>query len=184
LGNYSTDIAFVPDLVQSAGPIDLTQYDKIVVWGKYASGNSREIYLYLDIFNGGIAPANFAVEAHVHDIEPTQFYRERLLYPTGSTAQTPADKWLRWDIDLQGARHPLVFQETNGYTKLSQLTNVTAMLIGCTHETTAGGQGDIYIDSIELVAKPGCKSVADLTGDCKVTMDDFKVLAQNWLKGL
>jgi hypothetical protein len=146
-------------------PVDLSRYDVAHIWLKRDTGNSTELGLYFKFLNNGFELANIAAETAI-------------LAADGSTS-LPANTWSEWQIDLHDLNYS--YASGNGYTDLSQITNMTAVLIGTIG--SEGGTGFINVDDITLERFEKCSVTleADLNGDCKVNFADFSKFAVNWL---
>ena len=146
-------------------PVNLSQYDQLRFFVNRHADNSKERILYVKILNGGNGNTNIAAESWIE-------------YAQGST-YLPVG-WEEWVIDL----HSLIAWK-NGYSQLSELTNVTSLMIGTVSGYNDGfgrGYGVLDIDDMKLVKRP-CSGypVPDLNLDCKVDFADFSIFAQSWL---
>jgi hypothetical protein len=90
------------------------------------------------------------------------------------------NKWQEVYIPLQGTGS---FKAAKPALNLANIARIH-IGIGNRGTPTAGGQGNIFIDDIQLLAYGVCipGSVAgDFTGDCQVNEDDLKALTDGWL---
>jgi hypothetical protein len=97
-------------------------------------------------------------------------------------ADIKVNEWQEWNIDLEW------FTDVNANADANvdfNLTNVSKIYIGFGeryNNTTAGGYGIVYFDSISLY-RPKCIAgtvVGDSTGDCTVSAEDFADLVDSW----
>ncbi len=102
------------------------------------------------------------------DDQQTELISGWLLLSTGSTYY-PIGEWAVVDLDLRGLTAPAIASSMQ-------------IEFGAAYVAAVG---TLDIDDIELINLPGCSAYpeVDITGDCKVDMSDFAVLADNWLKG-
>lgn len=131
-GPDGSDFAFALD----GGPIDLSQYDEMVLWKKCAVGNSLETKLYL----------------HINDINNDESARVEIRNndPRLSTQSEDPGEWLKWTIDLHT---DLDFSKSEGRAfSLADLTDFSSFFLGCW--SSNGGTGTIYFDDLQLIKRP------------------------------
>lgn len=75
------------------------------------------------------------------------------------------------------SQHPLPRSDDGGVWKRGQLIDVVNTRILCNGQS----DDDIYWDNLSLTSI--CSLRADLTGDCAVDLEDFAILASEWLMG-
>jgi len=96
-------------------------------------------------------------------------------YPdSNEMKQQTNENWIWWVIDLQR------FADAGVY-----LSKVQNLIIGIGDKASPGGSGIVYFDDIGLYC-PMCLNQdedADFNNDCSVNMDDFVILAEDWLVG-
>ncbi len=130
-GPDGSDFAFELD----GGPIDLSQYDEMVLWKKCAVGNTLETKLYLHI-NDTNNDESARVEIRNND-------------PRLSTQSEEPGVWLQWTIDLHT---DLDFSKSEGRAlSLTDLTNFSSFFLGCW--SSGGGTGTIYFDDLQLIKR-------------------------------
>jgi hypothetical protein len=167
--NQWSEILFVPE-----NPIDLTQYNALKISLYRHAGNDSQRNSYVKFLNGGLT--NNEVAAAI------------LLNEDGSTVN-PVEEWVDYTLIFEdptadvGTGHEWVF--VNGYTDLSQLDDIQAIMFGVNGAGLSAGQGQIDIDDLELAVVPYCtvEIDADLDDDCDVDLADFAILAGDWLEG-
>ena len=130
-GPDGSDFAFELD----GGPIDLSQYDEMVLWKKCAVENSLETKLYLHI-NDTNNDESARVEIRNND-------------PRLSTQSEEPGVWLKWTIDLHT---DLDFSKSEGRaSSLNDLTDFSSFFLGCW--SSGGGTGTIYFDDLQLIKR-------------------------------
>ena len=131
-GPDGSDFAFALD----GGPIDLSEYDEMVLWKKCAGDNTLETKLYLHI-NDTNNDESARVEIRNSDL--------RL-----STQSEEPREWLKWTIDLHT---DLDFSKSEGRaSSLTDLTDFSNFFLGCW--SSGGGTGTIYFDDLQLIKRP------------------------------
>lgn len=145
-------------------PQDLSNYGRFEMWINCHSGNSREQYFYVKLFQGGVGCGGVTGE---HRLYPS-------VYQVGSDAGATTDQtpgWIKVTADLG---------------KYDDLSDIHGLEIGCSTEPYGEdmGSGTIDIDDIRFVFVPKCTDdlEGDINGDCIVNMLDMKDLALEWLK--
>ncbi len=88
---------------------------------------------------------------------------------------TQSEAWYVWNIDLRD------FAVNNPAIDMSAIATMT-IGAGNPFSPASGGGGTIYLDNVNLypvrcISQPA----TDLTGDCLVNLDDFAVMAAEWL---
>jgi hypothetical protein len=167
--NQWSEILFVPE-----NPIDLTQYNALKISLYRHAGNDSQRNSYVKFLNGGLT--NNEVAAVI------------LLNEDGSTVN-PVEEWVDYTLIFEdptadvGTGHEWIF--VNGYTDLSQLNDIQAIMFGVNGAGWSAGQGQIDIDDLELAVVPYCTVLidADLDDDCDVDLADFAIVAGDWLEG-
>ena len=130
-GPDGSDFAFELD----GGPIDLSQYDELVLWKKCAVGNSLETKLYL----------------HINDTNNDESARVEIRNtdPKLSTQSEGPGEWLQWTVDLHT---DLDFSKSEGRAfSLSDLTDFSSFFLGCW--SSGGSTGTIYFDDLQLIKR-------------------------------
>jgi hypothetical protein len=131
-GPDGSDFAFALD----SGPIDLSQYDEMVLWKKCAVDNTLETKLYLHINDTN---NDESARVEIRDSDP------RL-----STQSEEPGVWLKWTIDLHA---DLDFSKSEGRaSSLDDLTDFSSFFLGCW--SSNGGIGTIYFDDLQLIKRP------------------------------
>ena len=152
--------------------IDLAAYDHIRIRVKKLAGSTGDQF-YFDFHDGrgmtnpeqGIYPWVLA-------------WQGRIIQPL---ANVPEDQWITLEADIPGGFN------VGGRPK--QLHDFYEVTIGINSAGVARA-GTILIDEIVLsdsttdcFANVG-ELLPDMTGDCKVNIEDFALMAANWLKGI
>ena len=161
--NRWSEILYVPD-----SPIDLTQHNALNISLYRYTGNEEQGNIYVKFLNGGLTNNEVAMV---------------IAGELGGNVE-PAEEWVDYTLVFdngKGTGPGVVFD--NGYTNLSQLTNVRAIMIGTVRGASIGGQGSIDIDDLGLAYVPYCSAdiLGDFDDDCDVDLFDFVKLAENWL---
>ena len=131
-GPDGSDFSFELD----GGPIDLSQYDEMVLWKKCAVGNTLETKLYL----------------HINDPDNEESARVEIRNtdPRLSTQSEEPGVWLQWTIDLHT---DLDFSKSEGRaSSLADITNFSSFFLGCW--SSGGSTGTIYFDDLQLIKRP------------------------------
>lgn len=139
-------------------------------WTTGGLTTSLGLYFYGDQLNA--ATENEQMYAAIKDTSGTI---GTVLYD-GELTDILEQQWHEWPLDLQQ------------FTDLGvDVTDVAKFYIGfggpATGQTVRGGTGTVYFNDIRLYATRcvPSKVIADLTGDCLVTLEDFEVMANDWL---
>jgi len=87
--------------------------------------------------------------------------------------------WQEWNIDLQR------FVNNNASLDLNDVNKVYVGFGIRGNNTTPGGSGIVYFDSIRLYLQRCVpeRVADDLTGDCIISFEDFVMMADGWLCG-
>jgi hypothetical protein len=145
-------------------PQDLSSYGSFEMWINCHSGNSREQYFYVKLFQGGIGCGGVTGEYRLY---PS-------LYQVGSTEGATTDQAPGW------------IKVTGELGQYEDLTDIHGLEIGCSTEPYGDdmGSGTIDIDDIKFVFAPECTGSpeGDINGDCSTDILDVKELALEWLK--
>lgn len=152
--------------------IDLAAYDHIRIRVKKLAGSTGDRF-YFDFHDGrgmtnpeqGIFPWVLA-------------WQGRIIM---GLADLPADQWVTLEADIPGG--------FNGGGRPKQIHDFYEVTIGINSAGVARA-GTILIDEIVLTdSTTDCfatvgELLPDMTGDCRVNIEDFAVMAANWLKGM
>lgn len=95
---------------------------------------------------------------------------------TAAEASQASSVWIVWHVDLAD------FTAANASLNLN---NISTMVIGVGDKsaTSSGGEGIVYFDYFGLWPSRCLTTyTADITGDCKVDIDDFALMASEWLE--
>jgi hypothetical protein len=150
--------------------VDLGLYDQISIRVKKLAGSTGD-QLYFDFHDGrGMTELEFG--------DPTRnlHWKGRVILPLGDL---PEDQWVTLPANIPS--------ELSGRTK--ELNDFYELSIGISMGTS-GTTGTVLIDEIVLTdASEDCFPevgvlLPDMNGDCLVNINDFAIMAGNWLQGL
>ncbi len=146
--------------------VDLAEYDELRIWVNCHGHEDVDWYFHM----GGVDdPVNMTGEHEVATIGPF------------STTQD-LNVWREVVIDL---RNDSRIDWASPYSGIDDVHNMHAILLSTLTDTTEAREGSIDFDGIRLLDyTPGCSEnpAADLNGDCVIDLNDYAILAANFLK--
>lgn len=165
-GSLASGLAYhslMYDFGGASANMDLTDYEYLEWWQYNASGNDDVKYRVLWFGEWISSDPHYSHTAIAPDIYWTD--------PKTWSQQVvkPSDQWFLVRLNLSEVS--------------DSLWGCDAFVIKCdTTEPGYNGTGTIYIDDVKFVSPECTGEVAgDITGDCKVDMDDINTLAKEWL---
>jgi hypothetical protein len=169
-------VRYTEILVVLPAEVDFSLYNEVRVMLKRLAGNSpdTETFMYAKFLNdiyGTYGKGGYDLTGpDKRDIANSVI--------GGSTAVRP-DEYYDWTINLD---------KLVGWTWThTNLQHVGAIIFGIQSQPLGPygtGTGTIDVDDIRLVDRPGCTPlVEDLTGDCRVDLNDLRAFVTYWLEG-
>ena len=147
---------------------DLAKYDEIRFRVKYHSDNTDDVGLFI---HGANDPPN-VIEHEAFNIGPLP------------TTDDPADpnQWHEIVIDL---RNDGSISWEGDYAGVDDVHHFNGLLISIVNSSSDARIGTLYFDDFHLIDyTPDCDGLPDmdLTGDCVVNMEDYAILANEWMR--
>jgi hypothetical protein len=159
LGDDDSGLVFT-----AATPIDIKNFGKFRVWLYRQAGNSNENYLAVKFYYPGL-------------VNDSRLQAAAFILSANGSTKTPSSLWSEWVVDF---KTDLAFQNPT-IKSIDDMSKVGSIVLEvCNRLNFQGGAGTIYVDDMVLTSR--CTGpAADITGDCKVDLNDLAVFCDSWL---